>query len=135
MCSILLPVDGSDSSHRAVELVIRLHAKLAAMRVHLLHVEVPLLPRIDESIRQESSGARAEEVLTSVKAALDGASIPYTCEIVRGYVGSTIVAYAERRGCDAIVMGTRGLGLAENLLGSVARQVIHLTEIPVTLVK
>ncbi|MCJ9712965.1 universal stress protein, partial [Bordetella hinzii] len=38
--------------------------------------------------------------------------------------------------CDRIVMGTRGLGAVGGLvLGSVAQKVIHLSPVPVTLVK
>lgn len=134
-CSILLPVDGSDNSGRAVRLVIRLHAKLAPLHVHLLHVQVPLVPILDESASRDSPDVAAEEAMASAKALLDAASVPYTSEIVRGYVGAMIVAYAREHGCDGIVMGTRGMGSTEHLLGSIARQVVQLAEVPVTLVK
>jgi nucleotide-binding universal stress UspA family protein len=43
---------------------------------------------------------------------------------------------AEEQRVDGIVMGTRGLGPVKGLvLGSVANKVIHLAEVPVTLVK
>jgi len=48
----------------------------------------------------------------------------------------TIVDYAKANKCDHIIMGTRGMGAFGNLvLGSTANQVVHLAEIPVTLVK
>jgi nucleotide-binding universal stress UspA family protein len=134
-CSILLPVDGSDNSGRAVQLLIRLHAKLAPLHVHLLHVQVPLVPIGDESVSPESAEVATEEALASAKALLDAAAVPYTGEIVRGYVGAMIVAYAREHRCDGIVMGTRGMGSTEHLLGSIARQVVQLAEVPVTLVK
>ncbi|HET9042709.1 MAG TPA: universal stress protein, partial [Burkholderiales bacterium] len=38
--------------------------------------------------------------------------------------------------CEGIVMGTRGLGsVATLVLGSVAHKVLHLTHVPITLVK
>ena len=41
-----------------------------------------------------------------------------------------------RLGCDAIVMGTRGLGTVQTLLlGSTALKVLHLVDVPVTLIK
>lgn len=135
MCNILVPVDGSESSARAVRLAIRLHGTIAALRVHLLHVQVPLVPIGDESQSAQSAEAAAREALMVGKALLDGASIPYTSEIATGYVGSTIVSHARAHGCDGIVMGTRGMGSTEHLLGSIARQVIQLAETPVTLVK
>jgi nucleotide-binding universal stress UspA family protein len=47
-----------------------------------------------------------------------------------------IAQYAKEKGCDQIVMGTRGLGTVQGLLlGSVATKVIHLANVPVMLVK
>jgi nucleotide-binding universal stress UspA family protein len=135
VCNILVPVDGSENSARAVHLVIRLHAKLAPLAVHLLHVQVPLVLIGDEPASLQSSEAAARAALTAAKALLDAAAVPYTSEIASGYVGSTIVSYARERGCDGIVMGTRGAGSTEQLLGSIARQVVQLADMPVTLVK
>jgi len=93
------------------------------------------MPILDEPASPKSSDAAAERALAAVEALLKAASVPYTSKTVRGYVGSMIVAYAKEQQCDAIVMGTRGMGSTEQLLGSVARQVIQLAEVPVTLVK
>ncbi len=135
MCNILVPVDGSESSARAVRLVVRLHERLAPCRVHFLHVQVPLVPIGDELASSQSGEAAVREALTAAEALLDAASIPYTSEIATGYVGSTIVSYARAHDCDGIVMGTRGMGSTEQLLGSIARQVIQLADVPVTLAK
>ncbi len=134
VCSILVPVDGSESSARAVRFVIRLHPKLAPVSVHLLHVLVPPVPGLGES-EGPASRAHADKAITTAKALLDAASIPYVSEVVSGYVGSMIVAYARDHRCDGIVIGTRGMGSSEQLLGSIARQVVQLAALPVTLVK
>ena len=43
---------------------------------------------------------------------------------------------AQDEGIEHIVMGTRGLGSIQGLLlGSVAMKVIHLAEVPITLIK
>jgi len=135
MCKVLVPVDGSENSARAVQLVIRLHARFAPLVVRLLHVQVPLIPIGDESARPQSADAAAREALDAAKALLERSAVPYTSEIASGYVGSTIVSYAREHACDAIVMGTRGGGSTEQLLGSIARQVVQLADMPVTLVK
>ena len=47
-----------------------------------------------------------------------------------------IVRVAKLEGVDPIMMGTRGMGaLGKLLLGSTANKVVHLAEVPVTLVK
>jgi nucleotide-binding universal stress UspA family protein len=134
-CSILVPVDGSESAERAVRLAIRLHARLAPLEIHLLYVHVPPVAGGDASLNPAPADAASTDVLGPAKALLDGAGIPYTGATVSGYVASTIVSHARAHDCDAIVMGTRGMGSTEQVLGSIARQVIHLADVPVTLVK
>jgi nucleotide-binding universal stress UspA family protein len=135
MVHVLLPVDGSQPATRAVRMVIALYLRLAPVRVTLLHVGVA-----DDVPDHRLSDARATRApatdpLSAARAALDQAGIPYETQARSGYVASAIVECAKAINCDAIVMGTRGLGSTAELLGSVARQVITLAEVPVTLVK
>ena len=45
-----------------------------------------------------------------------------------------IADVARARDADEIIVGTRGHGRARALLGSVAHQVIHLAECPITVI-
>jgi nucleotide-binding universal stress UspA family protein len=57
-------------------------------------------------------------------------------EEAEGDVAPTIAQRADALGCEAIIMGTRGSGRIANLvMGSTAMMVVHLTSLPVTLVK
>lgn len=137
--SILLPVDGSENSDRAVRLLASLYARLAPKEVRVLHVLVPAILADDklssrEAVEQNSSDA-GNDGLQSAQALLSGAGIPYTSVIRRGYVAQEIASYAKDVHCSAIIMGTRGMGTTEQVLGSIVRQVVALTAIPVTLVK
>lgn len=74
--------------------------------------------------------------MAAARKLLDAAGVKYQHRIGVGDAAETIAAYAKEKGCDQIVMGTRGMGSVSNLLlGSVATQVIHLSPVPVLLVK
>jgi nucleotide-binding universal stress UspA family protein len=87
------------------------------------------------SSRRTSDQLVRKRALRSAEALLEGADIPYTSEVRRGYVPQEIVRYAKELNCNAIIMGTRGMGTSEQILGSIVRQVVALTTLPVTLVK
>lgn len=147
MLTLLVPVDGSPGSDRAVELVIKLHRDVTPVRVRLLHVLPPndgiavdsTRPLVasdkDPLIGPDEEPADGKLALSSARALLDRAEIPYGSEVRTGFVPSTIIQYARTMDCNGIVMGTRGMGTTEALLGSIARQVIYLADVPVTLVK
>ena len=64
------------------------------------------------------------------------AGVTFTSQVLIGDIPKSIVSCAENLACDGIVMGTRGMSAVGNLvMGSVATKVIHLTKLPVTLVK
>jgi nucleotide-binding universal stress UspA family protein len=136
---VLIPVDGSERSQRAVEHVIDLLGEIESAHVHLLNVQtpVPILKRLgvrraDIDGQQQQEGERA---LRRAQRLLDRAGIPHEDHVAVGDPAETIVKHARRWKCDAIVVGTRGVGKTSNLVvGSVAMKVIQLAQCPVTLV-
>lgn len=141
MASILLPVDGSHSSERAARHLIHLIKTYTPLTVRVLNVQPPIKtgeisPMVTiedvERSRREDGIARGE----SVRAMLDEAGIAFTYDVELGPVAETIAAYAKLHSVDAIIMGTRGLSPMTNLLmGSITTRVLHLADVPVTLVK
>jgi len=74
--------------------------------------------------------------LAPARKLLVGTGRPYREHVLIGDPAAEIVRVAKAEGVDAIVMGTRGMRALGNLaLGSTATKVIHLAEVPVTLVK
>jgi nucleotide-binding universal stress UspA family protein len=62
--------------------------------------------------------------------------VTYATRSERGLIAATIDRVAREEQVTHIVMGTRGLGGVRGLLlGSVATQFLHLTNLPLTLVK
>lgn len=141
MRKALVPVDGSPNSGRAVSHVVELAGLCPSMDIVLLNVQ----PEIDDwqvrrFLKKEEVEAMEEskggDALQSARALLDAARVRYTPQVLIGPVAETIAKTALEQNCDGIVMGTRGLGaVAGAVLGSVASQVVHLADVPVTLVK
>jgi nucleotide-binding universal stress UspA family protein len=138
---ILLPVDGSSHSDRAVRNVISEVNRAAGTQVVLINVQPPIaaselfghMPAYEIEAMQE---ARGGDALQSARVLLDEAGVPYVPAVLIGPVAETIARYAVENSCEKIVMGTRGLGAVRSvLMGSVATRVLGLTELPVTLVK
>jgi nucleotide-binding universal stress UspA family protein len=139
---VLLPVDGSPCALRAVEHVIRFARAGGRVSVHLVHAhEEPFLYGelgIIVSAEQIADLQRkhSDAVLEPAEKLLRAAKIPCQREILVGPIAERIAKRAEELGCDAIVMGTRGMGSIGNLLmGSVSTKIVHLATVPVTLVK
>ncbi len=137
----LVPVDGSECCERAVAHVIRLAQCRESPEIHLLNVREPVSAWevrrfLNDAEVAEMQQREGESDVSAARALLDAAGLAYQVQIMAGPVAQTIADTARRKGCDSIVMGTHGRGgLATLFLGSVAAKVIHLSEIPVTLVR
>ena len=143
---ILVTVDGSDASTRAVELAAELAAATQAELV-ALHVirDLPLPPELREMVAAgEITESRQEILENSARIMLERAEAKAAevgVEAVRSVVengdpGTRIVAWAADNGADLIVMGSRGLGQVEGmLLGSVSRKVCNISPVNCLTVK
>ena len=134
--SILVPVDGSPSSHRAVELAAQMaHAFGASLT--LLHVapidDLPVLIAESESERETEEGqlVLAEEVKAARRLGVEP-----KVDLRRGRPAGQIVRASAELQPDLIVMGTRGLtGAKSVLLGSVSRAISRHARSQVVLVR
>ena len=140
---LLVPVDGSDSSSRAIDYLVKKFTWYKdGIEIHLLNVQHPLPggSHVASHVGQASLNQyHHDEGMAALKPAMQklaAAGVKYTHHISVGDPAEVIAQFAKEKGCDQILMGTRGMGsTASLLLGSVATQVIHLTDIPVLLVK
>lgn len=138
---VLVPVDGSDCSLRALARAIEA-VKPARGVVHLMNVQPAfddygMIPAyMTRGKHHELMRARTQAALAPAVARLRRAGVRSLVHTAAGDTASAIVRAARRQGCDSIVMGTRGMGAIGGLIvGSVANKVIHLASVPVTLVK
>lgn len=142
MLKLLLPVDGSDNALRAVKHALDSRTWYReAPEYHLLNVQYPVASGAVKMFisQQQLNDYYQEEGATQLKAArelLQSAGVMFYAKVAVGEIESSIVRNAKEQEASLIVMGTRGMGAVRNLvLGSIAAKVIHLTEVPVLLIK
>jgi nucleotide-binding universal stress UspA family protein len=140
---ILVPVDGSPASIRAVRLAIDQVRALPEASLVLVNVQnfsglslpegAEIMPSAWIEQREERA---ASEALKDAVTTCHEAGISYVTRAERGGVAATIDRVAREEHVQHIFMGTRGLGGVRGLLlGSVTTQLLHLVDVPVTLVK
>lgn len=134
---IVVGFDGSAASRRALE-----EAALRAGpggRLFVVHGfrapgEQYGRPNAGLKLASEHEAARAaragaEAVLSALPAAPD-----WEFELLAGPPADAIVRVAAVRDADHIVVGSRGVGRARGLFGSVAHDVLHLADRPVVVI-
>jgi len=140
MKAILVAVDGSQCSDRAVHHALELLAAGIAAELHLLNVQPNLGGAVATFIAKEQLDAyRRDEGTKAVASAVEiakEASVPAKAHIGVGRHGEVASEFAQNLGAGLVVIGTRGhTGLTGVLLGSVAQDVIAHVNVPITLVK
>jgi len=140
MRKILIPCDGSDNALRAVQYAAALAKMIGEVELELLTVQDPMSLRGHAtSSAQEIEQMQADEagrVLHGARRILDAEQLPYQARHRTGSPANEIAQHVHEAQCDAVVMGTRGLSpVAGLMIGSVATKVIHLVDVPVTLIK
>jgi len=140
---ILLAVDGSKHSLNAVKYLIEhvgSYRENPAIELVYVHPPVPRLPGM--SLAVSASQVRryydqeGKAALSKARKLLDARGIPYAARILVGSMAETIVKQAKLARCDLIMIGTRGMTATGNLLlGSTATKVLHVSPVPVLLVK
>jgi len=84
MLRVLLPVDGSESSTRAVQMAVQMYQRLGKVEVLLLHVEVADGVPATALAQGDQRAAAPADPLAPAKALLDAAGVPHTSEMRRG---------------------------------------------------
>ena len=140
---ILIAVDGSTYSLDAVQCLID-HADWYRDRPEVLlltvHLPVPKLPgmgaAVGKSQIQKYYQQEGEAQLAPARRKLAAAGIPCESSVLVGPVAESIVQHAKAKRCDLIYIGTRGRSeIGKAMLGSTATKVLHLSDVPVLLVK
>jgi nucleotide-binding universal stress UspA family protein len=139
MTTVLLPIDTSDASRRALQYVLEAGVDRHS-QIHLVNVQPPIKARelwhfLEDDRIVESREAAGHEVLRAAGEQLRAAGYDCVARVLIGDPVETILRYADEKGCDAIVMGSRRRGrVGKLMLGSVSFEVANRAARPVTLV-
>lgn len=146
---ILVPIDGSEHSARAIEFALDLATKYSAT-VQLLSVAQPIVldgvSYLTQSFLPPMSTARYIEEMEDIhkkilsealkKARESNPNLTITKKLANGRPSEKIIEIAEDENFDLIVIGSRGLGgIKEFFLGSVSHRVANDAKCPILIVK
>lgn len=140
---VLVPIDGSDNSDRALEFAIQIGLKFDA-EIEIINVLTypiitfsPLPVNLEMEYYEELREIRKKLLNDAHNKVLQSApKLKVSTKALDGRPGKMILERADEGNFDMIIMGSRGLGRMEVLLlGSVSREVVHGSKVPVTVVK
>lgn len=150
---ILAAVDGSVFSFNALRYLARLFTDLEEISVHLLYVlPNPPLPigsewveeqdrilSLSPSLRARYAGARRfmeEAVLQLGRRGIAPRQVSFTVQLSRVGVAADILREAKRGLYDALVIGRRGVGAIEEMIGGSisSTAALHCSEFPIWVV-
>jgi nucleotide-binding universal stress UspA family protein len=134
---ILVPVDGSDFSLKALETACNMAQAQAPSSIIIIAVSM-ILPDLEEGAYiAEKMRAQAEKALARAKEVALAKGMPPSLILASGISpADEIVKVAKSENADLIVVGSRGLaGKGKYFLGSTASQVVTHSHCSVLVVK
>jgi nucleotide-binding universal stress UspA family protein len=140
--SILIPVDDSEMSNRALEYAI---TEIDAEEFRALNVVDPRQVHAPGGIESahvsreellEMHRQKGADILEDAEATAAEHGVEIETDIAEGDISRTILDYAEEHDIDHVVIGSHGrTGASRILLGSVAESVTRRSPVPVTVVR
>ena len=138
---ILVPIDGSENSMRALNHGLFLSSNLKIKLTIIFVIEVPPFVYVQSQKIVNSVMASLEKEAKDVLEEGRNQAKRYDVEpeilfLEGNNIASIIIEHGEKNNFDLIVIGSKGKGkLKSSLLGSVSNKVIHHSKNPVYVVK
>jgi nucleotide-binding universal stress UspA family protein len=137
---ILVPVDGSEGSNRAIAMASAI-AEGTGATLYLLHVSY--FDRTTDDVTESwlpssitaPAGREEEEILTRARQLIPD-TVTVECHHRTGTPAEEILSFTEEHHVDLIVIGGRKLGLVEGFFaGSVSREILKSAPVSVLLAR
>jgi len=138
--NILVPIDGSDNSYRALDAALLLSEKLGS-NITVIHVmeEVPITHIGSEKMLNELLEAYKKEnqdILLKCSEIANQKELTIKTFPLQGNPASAILDYNKKEKFDLVIIGSRGLGkFKELILGSVSSKIVHHSTCAVLLIR
>lgn len=138
--NILVPVDGSDNSYRALDAALILSEKLGS-NITVIHVmeQFPITHIGSEKLLSEVLEAYKKEnqdILSKCTEIAIQKGLTIKTLLLEGNPASVILDYSKKEKFDLLIMGSRGLGkFKELILGSVSGKIVHHSPCAVMLIR
>jgi len=135
--NILVPIDGSKNSFKALTKAIYLAKKcdalitaLYVLRVAYDNPDLVYVPQTQNELK------KVEKFLNTAKNQVTKNAVSFKKKILFGHEAKRIIDFAQKQRFDLIVMGARGRGVMKQMfLGSVSNTVVHNSKVPVLIIK
>ena len=134
---ILVPIDGTEHSWRALEYACELVSYTRGSLVVMTVVSGRMKQHIVEFGSDCLYVQMGDEVLDAAHAILSGKNIDCTYLLENNNdIAESILRAVDEQDCDGIVLGSRGMGVLEGLFrNSVSSVIVENANVPVTIVK
>lgn len=137
---LLVPIDGSDNSFRALDHAIFLSKKITAQITALRVMEyLPLVYVQSQRTMDTILSKYLEESESILKKSIDigeKKGVRIESKLRKGDAASNILNYSKKEDYDTIIMGRRGTGkLRQLVLGSTSTKVLNHSDCTVVIVK
>ncbi len=137
---LLVPIDGSELALQALQHAIALARAGLEVELVLVNVQEPasayeLLTLHDPEALAELAVGAGRDLMAPAVLLAEATGLFYSETVVVGDVVPALLELIEEEGCDAVVMGSHGMGLVRSALGSVSRGMLEQAPVPVTFVK
>jgi len=134
--TILVPLDGSAFSERALPMTTTLARALRAQVILVRAANASVFPGADPSRAQFQTVEEAQAYLSALATGLAEQGLNIEVAVPYGDAAESILLEIGLRGADMVVMCTHGRsGLGHWIYGSVAEQVLAQSPVPVLLVR
>ena len=137
---ILVPVDGSDISYRALDSALFLSERLAS-KITAIHVieKVPTVYIQSQKVLDElleTHKNESQKILDECSSIATKKGNAINTTLLEGNPASTILEFSQMEKYEVIIIGSLGMGhFKELILGSVSSKILHHSSCPVLLIR